>query len=121
MVRRRSRRGVSTLGCLFSLLVAAVILYYAVDIGRVYWKYYKLTDEMATSARFASHTSDEEIRRHLAGIARDLELPEEAQRIVIRRTQSPPLVTIRSQYSVTIELPFHNRILVLKPHAEVRQ
>jgi hypothetical protein len=119
MVTRRSRRGVSTLGCLFSLLIAAVVLYYAVDIGRVYWKYYRLTDEMATSARFASHNSDEEIRRHLAGIARDLDLPPEAQRFVIRRV--PPTVTIRTQYSVTIELPFHNRILTLKPHAEVRQ
>jgi hypothetical protein len=119
MVARRSRRGVTTLGCLFSLLIAAVILYYAVDIGRVYWKYYKLTDEMQTSARFAAHNTDEEIRRHLAGIARDLGLPEEAQRFVIRRV--PPVVTIRTQYHATIELPFHNRTLILKPHAEVRQ
>jgi hypothetical protein len=119
MVRRGSRRGVSTLGCLFSALIAAVVLYYAVGIGRVYWKYYKFTDEIATSARFASRSTDEEIRRHLAGIARDLDLPPEAQRIVIRRI--PPTVSIRAQYAVTIELPFHNRIVVLKPHAEVRQ
>ena len=121
MVSLRSRRGVSTLGCLFSLLIAAVVLYYALDIGRVYWKYYKLKDEMTTSARFAMNTTDDDIRRHLSGVARDLELPPEAQRFVIRRTQEPPLVTIRTEYRVTLELPFHNRILVLKPDVTVRQ
>jgi hypothetical protein len=118
---RDSRRGVSSLGCLFSLLIAAVVLYYAIDVGKVYWKYYRLTDEMATSARFAQTRTDVEIIRHLAGIARDLDLPPEAQRFRVRRTQSPPIVSIRTEYSVTLELPFHNRVLILKPHAEVRQ
>ncbi|HEV8600355.1 MAG TPA: hypothetical protein VGQ69_13435 [Gemmatimonadales bacterium] len=121
MVILRSRRGVSTLGCLFSALIAAVVLYYAIDVGRVYWKYYKLKDEMTTAARFAQHTPDEDIRRQLAGVARDLELPPEAQRFVIRRTQEPPIVSIRTEYRVTIELPFHNRVLTLKPNVTVRQ
>jgi hypothetical protein len=118
---RGNRRGVSSLGCLVSALVAAVILYYGIGIGQVYWKYYRLTDEMATSARFAHSSPDPDIVRHLQGIARDLELPTEAQRFTIRRTTSPPLVTIRTQYHATIELPFHNRTLLLKPHVEVRQ
>jgi len=118
---RGTRRGFSTLGCFFTLLVAAVVLYYAIGVGKVYWKYYRLTDEMATSARFAQTRTDVDIIRHLAGIARDLELPPEAQKFSIRRTQIPPMVTIRTQYSVTLELPFHNRVLQLKPHAEVRQ
>lgn len=118
---RSDRRGVSTLGCLFTLLIAAVVLYYAIDIGKVYWKYYRLTDEMATSARFAQTRTDVEIIRHLAGIARDLELPPEAQRFRVRRTQSPPMVSIRTEYTVVLELPFHNRVLLLKPHADVRQ
>lgn len=123
MVRpaQSNRRGVSTLGCLFTLLIAAVVVYYAINIGKVYWRYYRLTDEMATSARFAQTRTDVEILRHLAGVARDLEMPPEAQKFVIRRTQVPPMVSIRTQYTVTIELPFHNRVLLLKPHAEVRQ
>ena len=121
MVRRRSSRGAAKVGCLFSALIAVVLLYYAVDLGKVYWKYYKLKDEMTTSARFAMHTSDEEIRRHLAGVVRDLDLPQEAEKFVIRRTQTPPVVTIRTQYHITIELPFHNRVLTLKPQVDVRQ
>jgi hypothetical protein len=98
-----------------------VVLYYGVGIGRVYWKYYKLTDEMTTSARFAQNTSDETILHHLAGVVQDLDLPPEAQRFIIRRTASPPLVSIRTQYRAVLELPFHNRIVTLKPHAEIRQ
>jgi hypothetical protein len=118
---RGNRRGVSSLGCLFSLLIAAVVLYYALNIGRVYWKYYRLTDEMATSARFAQARTDVEIIRHLAGVARDLELPPEAGRFRVRRTTSPPMVSIRTEYSVILELPFHNRVLLLKPHVDIRQ
>lgn len=117
----RGRAGASSLGCLFSALLAVVVLYYAVGVGRVYWKYYRLTDEMTTSARFAHDRTDEEIRAHLAGIARDLGLPPEAQRFTIRRTDQPPLVTILARYHATIELPFHNRELLLTPHAQVRQ
>jgi hypothetical protein len=115
------RRGASTLGCLFVLLLAAVVVYYGIDVGRVYWKYYKLTDEMEQSARFAQDRSDEEIRQHLIVVARDLELPRDAQRFVIQRTPHPPVVSIRTEYRVTLELPFHHRVLVLKPHVEVRQ
>ena len=117
----RGRRGVSTLGCLFSLLIAAVVLYYAVGVGKVYWKYYRLRDEMENTARFATRRSDEDMRRHLAGIARDMDLPAEAQRFVIHRIDFPPTIAIRTQYSVVIELPFQHKLITLKPHVEVRQ
>ena len=116
---RRTRRGVSTLGCLFSVLIAAVVLYYAVGIGRVYWRYYRLKDAMESSARFVLRRTDEDIQRHLAGVARDLGMPEEAQHFVIRRSETQ--VSIRTQYHVTIELPFQHKLLTLKPHVEVRQ
>lgn len=117
--RGRNDRGASMLGCLFSIMILMVVLYYAVDIGRVYWDFYKFQDEMETSARFAQTQSDEQIRNHLRDVARDLELPTEAQRIVIRRT--PPTITIRSQYVVDIELPFTHKTLVLRPSAQARQ
>jgi len=117
--RGRNDRGASMLGCLFSIMILMVVLYYAVDVGRVYWDFYKFQDEMETSARFAQTQSDEQIRNHLRDVARDLELPTEAQRIVIRRT--PPTITIRSQYVVDIELPFTHKTLVLRPSAQARQ
>jgi hypothetical protein len=117
--RGRNDRGASTLGCLFSIMILMVVLYYAVDVGRVYWDFYKFQDEMETSARFAQTQSDEQIRNHLRNVARDLELPTEAQRIIIRRSQAPSLITIRSQYVVDIVLPFTHKTLVLRPSVEV--
>ena len=114
----RNHRGASMLGCLFSIMILMVVLYYAVDVGRVYWDYYKFQDEMETSARFAQTQSDDQIRNHLRNVARDLELPTEAQRIVIRR--SPPNITIRSQYVVDIVLPLTHKTLVLRPSASAR-
>jgi hypothetical protein len=115
------RRGASTLGCLVAIMIFMAILYYGVDIGRTYWNYYRLKDEMETSARFAQTQPDEQIHRHLIGVAQDLGLPPAAQRFVIRRTERPPLVTIRTSYTVEIVLPFTRKLITLKPVVEVRQ
>ncbi len=121
VARRRSVRGASTLGCLFSIMLLMAVLYYGIDAGRVYWDFYKFQDEMESSARFASTESDDQIRQHLKGVAQDLGLPTEAQRITIQRIVHPRLVTIRSQYTVEIVLPFKRKELTLRPKAEARQ
>lgn len=118
---RRGRRGASTLGCLVAVLLFMAVLYYGVDLGRVYWSYYRLIDEMETSARFAQTQPDEAIVKHLVGIAQDLSLPAEAQRFTIRRTEHPPIVTIKTRYSVVIDLPFKRKLITLTPEVEVRQ
>ncbi len=118
---RRNRRGASTLGCLVAILLFMAVLYYGVDIGRVYWNYYRLIDEMETSARFAQTQPDEAIVKHLVGITQDLSLPAESQHFIIRRTEHPPVVSIRTHYSVDIVLPFTRRRLALNPAVEVRQ
>jgi hypothetical protein len=118
VTRRRGQRGVSSLGCLFSLLIVAVVFYYALDIGRVYWDYYKLLDQMKVSARFAQTQNDEQILRALRGTVDELGLPEQAKRFVIRRTESPRRIRIRTEYNVPIELPFTVRILNMKPEVE---
>jgi hypothetical protein len=118
--RRGPPRGVSTVGCLFSLLIVAVVFYYSLDIGRVYWDYYKLLDQMKVSARFAQTQTDEQILRSLRGTVDELGLPDEAKRFVIRRTESPRTIRIRTEYNIQIELPFTVRILTMKPEVEAR-
>ena len=121
VARTQARRGASALGCLFAIMIVAVVLYYGVDLGRTYFRYYHLKDEMESSARFAQTQSDEQILRHLGTVAQDLGLPAEARRFVIQRTQHPPTVIIRTQYRVTLVLPFKHKVLLLKPEVEVRQ
>jgi hypothetical protein len=118
---RESRRGASALGCLFAILIVVAVLYYGLDLGRIYWNFYKLKDEMETSARFAQTRTDPEILKHLGGIAQDLGLPPEAQRFVISRSKSPSVVKIKTEYHVEIDLPFQHRVLTMRPEVEVRQ
>lgn len=110
------RRGVTKLGCLFSLLVLTAIAYFAVNIGDVYYRYYRFRDAIRQEARFASRNSDEAIRRRLRSVAEELGLPEQAGRIHIRR--SPQVIIIWSEYSERVELPLIVRDLDLTPTGE---
>jgi hypothetical protein len=121
VARGRSRRGASTVGCLFTILILVALLYYGLDAGRIYWDYYRFRDEMETSARFASSQTDDQIRQHLRAFAQDLGLPSEAHRIVIRRTEYPPRVSIRTHYTVELLLPFTRKEITFTPVAEARQ
>ncbi|MGQ0704320.1 MAG: hypothetical protein ACT4PM_14450 [Gemmatimonadales bacterium] len=114
-------RGRARLGCLFSLLLIAVLVYYGIPLVGMYWDYYQLSDEMRTAARFAQTTTDEEILRRLRAKVNELELPAEANRFTIRRTQIPPTVVIETRYRQAIELPFQQRRITFRPRAEVRQ
>src|SRR5690606_13574593 len=53
-----ARRGASTLGCLFTLVVVAAIGYFAVSIGSVFYRHYAFQDAMKQEARFASHRTN---------------------------------------------------------------
>src|SRR3989442_15206379 len=81
MVRRLARsrplgrRGASSTGCLFSLLIFVAVLYYGVNIGEVYFRYYRLLDEMQTQAQLAAALDDGTIRRRIQATAQDIGLP----------------------------------------------
>src|SRR2546425_8023202 len=80
-----NRRGASSLGCLFSLLVFVAVLYYGVNIGEVFFRYYRLVDEMQTQAQLAAALDDGTIRRRIQATAQDIGLPDQAQQIRITR------------------------------------
>ena len=40
------RRGSSSLGCLFTLLVLAAVLYFGINVGEVYFRYFQYKDAM---------------------------------------------------------------------------
>jgi hypothetical protein len=111
----RSRRGESRLGCLVSLALFVGALYYGINIGEVYIRYYQLQEEMRSAARLAPSLTDEVIRRRLADKVDDLALPAEAHRFVIRRTRS---ITIETAYEETLDLPFFNHTFRFRPRAE---
>jgi hypothetical protein len=112
------RPGTSRLGCLFSLLVIVTVVYFGVNVGEVYLRYYRMRDAMDQEARFATTHDDDQIRLYLGAMADSLGLPESAGRVRIHRGAHD--ITISSQYSVHVELPLFVREFHFAPSAERR-
>jgi hypothetical protein len=112
-----TRRGASTIGCLFSLIILAAAIFYGVNIGKVYFKYYQLKDTMRSNARLAPSLTDATIRRRLVTKVDELGLPPEAQKFVIRRSGRPRTITITTEYSESVDLPLFKHTFVFKPQA----
>ena len=114
----RNRRGTSTRGCLLTLLVLAVGLYYGINIGEVYYRYFQLREEMNSQVRLAPSLSDGVIRRRLIAKAEDLGLPDEAKRFKIQRNARTRRITVDTEYEESVDLPFFNHTFTLTPSAE---
>ena len=113
-----SRRGASSSGCLLSLLIFVAVLYYGVNIGEVYFRYYRLLDEMQTETRIASGLDDGTIRRRIQAAIEEIGLPQEAgSNLVIRRTAAPREIVIETRYGESVSLPFFNHTFSLHPRA----
>jgi len=116
-LRPNSRRGAGGLGCLFSLLLFAAALYYGINIGQVYLRYYQILDGMRTQARLAPSLHDDVIDRRLTEQADSL-LPGGAPTFTIIRGGNPNRITIETEYSEEVNLPLFKHTFVLRPKAE---
>jgi hypothetical protein len=115
--RATNRRGSSSTGCLLTMLVFSAVLYYGINIGEVYWRYYQYQDEMRSQARLAPSLNDGVIRRRLLLTVDRLGLPPEAQKIQIKRTAKPRQITIQSEYEEEVRLPLFNHTFHFRPSA----
>jgi hypothetical protein len=115
---RRDRRGASTMGCLLSLLVLVAVLYYGVNIGEVYFRYYRMLDEMQGQARIASALDNGTIQRRLASAIQEIGLPDDASsNLQITRSATPREIIIETDYSETVNLPLFVHTFHLHPKA----
>lgn len=112
-----TRRGASSMGCLVSLLVFVAVLYYGVNIGEVYFRYYRLLDEMRTQAQLAAALDDGTIRRRIQAAAQDIGLPDAAQGVKIVRRAVPREIVIETEYSETVDLPLFHHTFNFHPRA----
>jgi hypothetical protein len=111
-----NRHGRSSLGCLFTLLVIAATMYFGVNIGEVYFRFYQYQDAMRQEVRFAAHNSDQMIVRHLREQADSLGLPEGAALVTVQRDGRH--IEMESEYYEHVELPLTVREVRFNPHAE---
>ncbi|HEY6808068.1 MAG TPA: hypothetical protein VI160_04705 [Gemmatimonadales bacterium] len=116
MVNRR--RGASSTGCLFSLLIFVAVLYYGVNIGEVYFRYYRLVDEMQSQSRLAPSIDNGTIQRRLQAAIQDIGLPDEAStNLRVQRSLSPREIRISSEYRESVHLPLFNHTFTFHPSA----
>ncbi|MFL5480577.1 MAG: hypothetical protein ACJ8AK_00145 [Gemmatimonadaceae bacterium] len=114
-----NRRGETRLGCLLGLLVLVIGIYFGIDFGEAYFKYYQFKDAMGQEARFATDKTDDQITTRLAALADTLQLPSGAEAVQIQRSQS--VMTISSDYDEVIKLPFNKeQVLHFHPMAASR-
>jgi hypothetical protein len=114
----RGVRGASSTGCLVSLLIFVAVLYYGVNIGEVYFRYYRLLDEMQSQCRIAAALDDGTIRRRIQAAVQDIGLPDSAGALVaIRRTVMPRQIAIETRYSETVRLPLFTHTFKFSPRA----
>lgn len=111
-----SHRGRSSVGCLFALLIVAAALYFGVNVGEAYWRFYEFQDAMRQEVRFARQISDDRIKLHLAAYADSLGLPEEATDITVNRTRSD--ISVSAEYSERVEMPLFARQIRFNPRAQ---
>ena len=111
-----TRRGASSIGCLFGVLVLAALVYFGVNVGEAYWRFYQFRDDMQVEARFAGHNANDAILTRLRAAADSLGLPEAAGHVTIRRVHG--VISIESFYDEPVELPGHVRELHFHPRAE---
>ena len=112
-----NRRGTSSLGCLVTLLLFVAALYYGVNIGELFFRYYRLLDEMQTQAQLAPSLDDGTIRRRIQAAAQEIGLPPEAQQIKIARRASPREIVIETEYAETVSLPLFTHKFTFHPKA----
>ena len=106
------------MGCLVTLLLFAGLLYYGVNIGEVFFRYYRLLDEMQTQSRLASALDDGTIRRRIQAAIQDIGLPDDAAtNLRIRRTPQPREIDIETEYTDNVTLPLFNHTFILHPKA----
>ncbi len=115
--RWRNRRGRTSLGCIFTLVLLAIVGYYALGAGWTYLHYWQILDEMRLQARLAPTLDDSVIRRRLVTRAGELELPSEANRFVIKRLARPREIVITTRWKGTIALPFYEWVVTFQPQA----
>jgi hypothetical protein len=110
------RRGGSTFGCLFSLLLFVAAVYYGIHIGQVYLHYYELLDNMKFQASLAQSLSDAAIVQRLSASADSL--LGKSPRFTVERQPYRNRILIRTEYTERVDLPFFKHTFVLRPRAE---
>ena len=111
-----NRRGRAKFGCLLGVLILVTAVYFAVNVGEPYIRYFRYLDGMKQEARFSARFTDEDIQRRLAALADSLGLPEAAGRVRVRRASNR--ISLSASYYERVEMPLIVRDILFSPQAD---
>lgn len=97
-------------------MIVAAAIYFGVNVGEAYWRFYQFQDAMRQEVRFARQIPDDRIKLHLSALADTLGLPQEATDITVDRTRSD--ISVSAVYSERVELPLFARLIRFNPRAQ---
>ena len=112
----KSRRGAGSLGCLFMLLLVAVVGYFGLPVAEAYFRFWQFEDEMNQSVRFARVNPDREIRNRLQTFVDSSGLPAEARNIQIVRRDGR--IGVSATYVEEFHLPGYVKLQAFNPSAQ---
>lgn len=120
VTRPLGRAGKGTMGCLTTLLLFGVVVYFSLPIAQVFVRQYQFSDEMRTCAILAPNLTNDVIRRRLLDKADALGLPADATKnLKIRRTGDPDRrINLDTEFSETVHLPGFAYTFHFTPHAD---
>jgi hypothetical protein len=116
-----ARAGKGSGGCLMTLAVFGLVIYFGIPVAEVYVRQYTFSEEMRTNTRLASNLTDAVIRRRLIDEADRLGLPPDAiKNLKIKRTGNgfEREIDIDTQYTETVKRPFFEYTFTIRPHAD---
>jgi hypothetical protein len=108
----REESGKGRLGCLFTIMLVALLVYVGKDFAAVYFRYYQIDDEVKTQAGFAPALTDAAIRDRLVQRADSLDIVIGPKQWRIQRLKMPSEIVIEGTYadSVVVDLPLYHRV-----------
>lgn len=112
----KARRGAGSLGCLFTLLILAVIGYFGLPVAEVYFRYWQFEDEMSQAVRFARVNPDAEIRKRLQTFVDSSGLPPAARNLQIQRRDGR--INVSASYAEEFHLPGYVKVQEFNPTAQ---
>lgn len=107
-------------GFLFSLLLLATAVYYGINIGSVFLRYWQMQSALRAHANLAASLDDATIRALLVTEIEEFDLSEAVQNLKIARYWVPPEVHIATSWHERLELPFFASVVTFRPKATVR-
>jgi len=87
---------------LIKLIIAALIVHATWRAGTVYFRYYQFKDGVQQTALFSGTRSESELQNRVVELARELQVPLEADRATVRRQDNHTFID--ATYEERIEL-----------------